>query len=307
MATDRPPLFRTLARIRPLVDRPLLISQAFRDLGGDRAGAGRRRRPGRDGARADRRPGLPAQGAHGSRRTRSARAWRATRTAARSTPSCCARSTRTSRRRARHAACGAARSLAPRRAHCACWRSAAAVAIVGAGPAGSSARSRWLEPAEREVVVFERAERVGRTARAWRPTRPTARAGARCSTSTARARSLAASTCAWETRPAAASSTEFGDVVLRRRLRRGASPAGDAGATSASARHRARTGWPGRASWCRRRRLRLVAGRQRGRARRAGRASRTITVVTPGAAFAAGIPAESRVQLMGRLSGASLA
>ena len=158
MATARPPLLDELARVRPMVRGPLLVSHAFRAPRLDRRSAGRRRRPGRHGAPADRRPRPPAQALRGPRATRSGRASPATRTAARSTRCCSAPSTPTWRLRG-------SRGGPPRRSSSRRdleRLTGGRVAVVGAGPAGLecalSARPRGRA---RRSSLFEAADHIG--------------------------------------------------------------------------------------------------------------------------------------------------
>ena len=174
------------------------------------------------------------------------------------------------------------------------------VAIVGAGPAGLECALALA--GRREVVLFDAREAIGGqlAVAAAAPNRHGWRAlldfyshaveGVRAPPRLAGARG----------RP--------------RRLRRGRARGRQHRAAAGPAGHRARAAVVG----CDRpaperaqpagggRRVRLVAVRERRRARRPAPASRRITVATPGAAFGGSLPPEGRVQLLARLRGAPL-
>ena len=300
MATAAPPLLAAGRRIRARWStrrcwsrRPSARADAIE------ARARRRRRPRRHGAGADRRSGPAAQGAGRPGEARSGRASPATRTAARSTPCCCARSTRSSGRPARDRRPAAPLVVRPRRRR--------------RRPRGDrrrrarrawSARPRW--PGARDVVLFDAREAIGGAARRRggraAPHRLAGAAGLLC-----RARSTRVRRCASAAPVAADDLAGFDEVVLA---------VGSTEVLPEVAGHRARAA--------------VVGGDRRGPALaaaahllvvddgfgwwpcasavelgvRAGCA--TITVVTPGAGFGASLPPEGRVQLLGRLRGAPL-
>ena len=233
MATERPPLLDDLARVRPLVNGPLIVSHAFREAaaieqalegGADLVG---------HGARADRRPRPARQADCRDGRPRCGRASPATRTAGRSTRCCCARSTRTSSR-------PASRTGRPRRSPCAGTDGAGGrVAVVGAGPAGLECALTLARSGVEDVVLFE-----------------TARADRRAAGDRRR--------CAEPVRLGAAAA------LLRGEPRRGRAPARAAGGRPGRLRHRRpRHRRRGDVAADRRRRDRVV-GRDRGRPGRAG-------------------------------------
>ena len=162
MGTEEPPLLNSIARVRPLIERPLLVSQAFRRGRQIEACPCIRRRPRRHRTAADRRSRLPGEASVRSRAAASDPACPATRIAVRSTRCCCARSTPSWRRPAspaglRHRSssdAAPARRAEPSRSS-------------EPGPRASSARPR--SPGKRRSLCSTSAKR---SADNWRSPRP---------------------------------------------------------------------------------------------------------------------------------------
>ena len=294
MATTRPPVLDELARLRPMVRGPLLVSHAFRHPDWIDEALASRRRPGRHGAPADRRPRPPAQALRGPTRRDTA-----VRRLQRGLPH--VRPAAAVHRQPRPGASGGAAA--------ACR---AARARAGPRPLGRRPRRRGRRRSGRPGV---RAQRW--PARAWRrssssrppttsavswrsrPLRRTAPAGRRCWTSTRAGSGARASSCAsgrrrrrWTTFDAVVLATGAEEIVPAGALASSAviasGPQAMSGAAHVIVVDDGFGWWPAINVV----ELALAAG--------AGR----VTLVTPGTAFAGGIPAESRVQLVQRLAGA---
>ena len=153
MGTEEPPLLGDVARLRELVDGPLLISHAFRTPDDDRGRAGRRGGPRRHGARADRRSRHAAQAARRPRGGDPA-VRRLQRGLPRVRPGPAVLGQPGARTPGRGAPAGRAAGRAPRRAP-----NGGRVAIVGAGPAGLECALDAGRPPGRRAVRRARGDR----------------------------------------------------------------------------------------------------------------------------------------------------
>ena len=177
------------------------------------------------------------------------------------------------------------------------------VAIVGAGPAGLECAIALA--GRRDVVLFDARDAIGGAARGRGERARTAPAGARCSTSTRAALERARRRDAPRARACGADDLDGFDEVVLAIGSDEMLPALPGIERALPRPRRSRRARCAGAALVGRRRLRLVAVRERGRARRR-RGLRAITVATPGAAFGATLPPEGRVQLLARLRGAPL-